>query len=79
MNPSPQVKKTKELVFHVATFPVHDSYQTGDINVSLTKESGSSDLYSGECSGHFNHPTRCQGDPGKSSSLYSCQSVDLGK
>lgn len=75
----PPSEKNKELVFHIAAFPVHDSCQTGDINMSLTKKSGSSDLYSGECSGHFSHPTRCQGDPGKSSSLYWCQSVNLGK
>lgn len=43
------MKKTKELAFHFATFPDRDSYQTGDINISLTKESESSNLYRGEC------------------------------
>lgn len=34
MNPHcPQMKRTKELVFHFATFPDHDSYQMGDINI----------------------------------------------
>lgn len=73
------MKRTKEVVFHFATFPVHDNYQTGNINISLTKESGLSDLYSGEYSGHFNHPTRCQGDPRKSSSSYWYQSINLSK
>lgn len=45
---APPMKKAKELVFHFATFPDHDSYQTGDINISLTKESESSKLYRGE-------------------------------
>lgn len=39
---------------------VGESYQPADMNVSLTKESGSPDLYRGEYLGHFNHPTRCQ-------------------
>lgn len=47
------MEKTKKLVFHFAAFPVHDSYQTGDINISLTKEGGSSDLYNGKDSGHL--------------------------
>lgn len=46
--PNPQMKRTKELVFHFATFPDHDSYQTGDINISLIKASESSDLSRGE-------------------------------
>lgn len=33
------MKRTKELVFHFATFPLHDTYQAGDVNISLTKES----------------------------------------
>lgn len=47
------MERTKKLVFHFAAFPVHDSYQTGDINISLTKEGGSSDLYNGKDSGHL--------------------------
>lgn len=38
------MRRTKELIFHAAIFLIHDSYQTRDINVSLTKESGSSVL-----------------------------------
>lgn len=38
------MKRTKELVFPYATFPIYDSYQTVDSNISLAKESGSSDL-----------------------------------
>lgn len=62
--------KNKGAGLPFATCPYQDSYCTGSMNVLLTKESGSSDLYRWVDLGHFSDPTRCQGGPGRSSSSH---------